>query len=56
MYSLCGLDLSMLLGRGRYAWLYSGLGEALYRQSRLRMKSLLEAFRTGIDIYKSSGG
>jgi serine phosphatase RsbU (regulator of sigma subunit) len=33
------------------AWLYSGLGEALYRQSR--MDESLQAFRKGIDIYKS---
>jgi serine phosphatase RsbU (regulator of sigma subunit) len=34
-------------------WLYSGLGEALYRQSQL--DESLQAFRTGIDIYKSQG-
>jgi serine phosphatase RsbU (regulator of sigma subunit)/tetratricopeptide (TPR) repeat protein len=33
------------------AWLYSGLGEALYRQSRL--DESLQAFRKGIEIYKS---
>lgn len=35
------------------AWLYSGLGEALYRQSRLQES--MEAVRKGIEIYKSLG-
>jgi predicted ATPase len=35
------------------ARLYSGLGEALYRQSRL--EEALQAQRTSIDIYKSLG-
>ncbi len=33
------------------AWLYSGLGEALYRQSRF--DESIHAFRNGIDIYQS---
>ncbi|MGE5123591.1 MAG: SpoIIE family protein phosphatase [Acidobacteriaceae bacterium] len=35
------------------AWLYSGLGEALYRQSRF--DEAVKAIQTGIDIYKSLG-
>jgi serine phosphatase RsbU (regulator of sigma subunit) len=35
------------------AWLFSGLGEALYRQSRL--EEALEVFWKGIEIYKVSG-
>jgi serine phosphatase RsbU (regulator of sigma subunit) len=35
------------------AWLYSGLAEALYRQSRF--DESLDAFKSGIDIYKSIG-
>jgi serine phosphatase RsbU (regulator of sigma subunit) len=47
-----GLELSCCTST-EIAWLYSGLGEALYRQSRL--DESMEAFRTGIDIYKSVG-
>ncbi len=35
------------------AWLYSGLGEALYRQSQLQES--LQAIRKGIEIYQSLG-
>lgn len=35
------------------ARLYSGLGEALYRQSRF--DGSIQAFRSGIDIYRSAG-
>ncbi len=44
--------LSLMCCTGEHtAWLYSGLGEALYRQSR--MDESMQAFRKGIDIYKS---
>ena len=47
-----GLELSCCTSTD-IAWLYSGLGEVLYRQSRL--DESLTAFRTAIDIYKSAG-
>ena len=44
--------LQLLCCSGEHiAWLYSGLGEALYRQSRLQES--LEALNKGIEIYKS---
>jgi serine phosphatase RsbU (regulator of sigma subunit) len=45
------LDLSCCTDT-EIAWLYSGLGEALYRQSRL--EEALEVFWKGIEIYKLS--
>ncbi len=43
------LDLMCCIGE-HTAWLYSGLGEALYRQSRFDQS--LQAIRKGIEIYK----
>jgi serine phosphatase RsbU (regulator of sigma subunit) len=44
--------LELLCCSGEYvAWLYSGLGEALYRQSR--MQESLDALNKGIEIYRS---
>jgi serine phosphatase RsbU (regulator of sigma subunit) len=48
----CALELMCCSGSA-IAWLYSGLGEALYRQSRLQES--LEAIRKGIDVYRSLG-
>ena len=46
------LELTCCSG-SEIAWLYSGLGEALYRQSRF--DESLKAFRNGIEIYHSLG-
>lgn len=46
------LDLACCTG-SEIAWLYSGLGEALYRQNRFDESS--EAIRKGIEIYKTLG-
>ncbi len=46
--------LELICCSGSYiAWIYSGLGEALYRQSRLGES--LQAFHKGIEIYQSIG-
>jgi serine phosphatase RsbU (regulator of sigma subunit) len=48
----CALKLMCCSGK-EIAWLYSGLGEALYRQSRL--DESLQAFTKGIEVYTSIG-
>jgi len=44
------LELSCCSG-GDIAWLFGGLGESLYRQSRF--DEAIDVYRTGIDIYKA---
>jgi serine phosphatase RsbU (regulator of sigma subunit) len=48
----CALELMCCSGED-IAWLYSGLGEAVYRQSRL--DESLQAFTKGIEVYTSIG-